>query len=159
MRSTHSEVTCGRSTLIPVPDFCGKLKFMLRDLLKDHTDMSLSLKTVHSPLFFHKIVEIKHFVLWAAILDECQKLLWGRGTVWEEVRKIEGLMVCPYMYITAAHVQGTWQEFHTFYYSLIKKLCWCWNTCQKNVVALISQVTNISFRKCDFKKFLGHSSK
>ena len=95
-------------------------------------------------------------MFWAAILDECQKLLWGTRRVWEEAKQIEWLMVCPY--ITAAHVQGTWQEFHTFYYSKIKKLCWCWKTCQKHVASL-SHVTNISFRKCDFIQFLGQTSK
>ena len=31
--------------------------------------------TVHSPLFFRKIIEIKHFALRTAILDECQNYL------------------------------------------------------------------------------------
>ena len=35
--------------------------------------------TVHSPLFFRKIVEIKRFVLQAAILHECQNYLGGGG--------------------------------------------------------------------------------
>ena len=39
--------------------------------------------TVHSPLFFHKIVKIKRVVLQAAILHGCQNHL-GRGAVWEE---------------------------------------------------------------------------
>ena len=34
-------------------------------------------KTVHSPLFFCKIIEIERFVLQAAILHECQNYLWG----------------------------------------------------------------------------------
>ena len=41
-------------------------------------------------LFFCKIVEIECFVLWAAILHECQNYLGGEAG-WEEVRKIEGL--------------------------------------------------------------------
>ena len=36
-------------------------------------------KTVHSPLFFSKIIEIEGFVLRAAILHECQNYLGGRG--------------------------------------------------------------------------------
>ena len=39
--------------------------------------------TVHSPLFFRKIVKIERFVLQAAILHGCQNHL-GRGVVWEE---------------------------------------------------------------------------
>ena len=35
--------------------------------------------TVHSPLFFHEIVEIERFALQAAILDECQNYLGGGG--------------------------------------------------------------------------------
>ena len=34
-------------------------------------------QTVHSPLFFRKIIEIKRFALWAAILYECQNYLGG----------------------------------------------------------------------------------
>ena len=34
---------------------------------------------VHSPYFPRKIVEIKHFALRAAILDECQNYLGGGG--------------------------------------------------------------------------------
>ena len=47
-------------------------------------------KTVHSPLFFRKIVEIERFALPAAILHECQNYLGG-GAVWEEAKRIEGL--------------------------------------------------------------------
>ena len=36
-------------------------------------------KTVHSPLFFRKIVEIERYVLRAAILHECQNYLGGGG--------------------------------------------------------------------------------
>ena len=36
--------------------------------------------TVHSPLFFRKIVEIERFALRASILDECQNYL-GAGAV------------------------------------------------------------------------------
>ena len=36
-------------------------------------------QTVHSPLFFRKIIEIEHFALRAAILDECQTYLGGEG--------------------------------------------------------------------------------
>ena len=36
--------------------------------------------TVHSPLFFRKIVEIERFPLRAAILHECQNYL-GRGAI------------------------------------------------------------------------------
>ena len=39
-------------------------------------------------LFFHKIVEIEHFALRAAILDECQNYSGGKGAVWEEAREI-----------------------------------------------------------------------
>ena len=35
--------------------------------------------TVHSPLFFRKIVEIEGFALRAAILHECQNYLRGGG--------------------------------------------------------------------------------
>ena len=35
--------------------------------------------TVHSPLIYRKIVEIKYFALQVAILDECQIYLAGRG--------------------------------------------------------------------------------
>ena len=44
--------------------------------------------TVHSPLFFRKIIEIEGFALRAAILHECQNYLGG-GAVLEEARKIE----------------------------------------------------------------------
>ena len=59
--------------------------------------------TVHSPLFFRKIVEIERFALRPAILPMsplwlmfvlCQwvsKLLWGWGAVWEEARKTESI--------------------------------------------------------------------
>ena len=33
--------------------------------------------TVHSPLFFRKIVKIERFVLQAAILHGCQNHAWG----------------------------------------------------------------------------------
>ena len=36
-------------------------------------------KTVHSPLFFFKIIEIERFALRVAILHECQNYLVGRG--------------------------------------------------------------------------------
>ena len=36
-------------------------------------------KTVHSPLFFRKIIEIERFALRAAILRECQNYLGGGG--------------------------------------------------------------------------------
>ena len=36
-------------------------------------------ETVHSPLFFRKIVEIERFALRAAILHECQNYLGGGG--------------------------------------------------------------------------------
>ena len=36
-------------------------------------------QTVHSPLFFRKIIEIERFELRAAILHECQNYLWGGG--------------------------------------------------------------------------------
>ena len=36
-------------------------------------------ETVHSPLFFCKIVEIARFALRAAILHDCQNYLRGRG--------------------------------------------------------------------------------
>ena len=36
-------------------------------------------QTVHSPLFFRKIIEIERFVLQAAILLECQNYLGGGG--------------------------------------------------------------------------------
>ena len=41
----------------------------------------MPLQTVHTSqsLFFRKIVEIEHFVLRAAILDECQNYLGGGG--------------------------------------------------------------------------------
>ena len=50
----------------------------------------IALQTVHTSqsLFFRKIVNIEHFALRAAILDECQNHLGGRGAVWEEARKI-----------------------------------------------------------------------
>ena len=35
--------------------------------------------TVHSPLFFRKIIEIERFALRAAILHECQNYLGGGG--------------------------------------------------------------------------------
>ena len=35
--------------------------------------------TVHSPIFFRKIVDIERFALPAAILDECQIYLGGGG--------------------------------------------------------------------------------
>ena len=41
-------------------------------------------ETVHSPIFFGKIIEIERFALRAAILHECQNYLGGeknRGTV------------------------------------------------------------------------------
>ena len=47
-------------------------------------------QTIHSPLFFRKIIEIESFALRAAILHECQNYLGG-GPVWEETRKMEGL--------------------------------------------------------------------
>ena len=48
-------------------------------------------ETVHSPLFFSKIVEIEGFAL-RLPLRECQTYLGGgAGAVWEEARKIEGL--------------------------------------------------------------------
>ena len=37
------------------------------------------MKTVHSPLFFRKIIEIESFALRAAILHECQNYLGGGG--------------------------------------------------------------------------------
>ena len=37
------------------------------------------MRTVHSPLFFRKIVEIERFAFRAAILRECQNYLGGRG--------------------------------------------------------------------------------
>ena len=50
----------------------------------------MPLQTVHTSqsLFFRKIVEIEHFALRAAILDECQNYVGGGGVVWEEARKI-----------------------------------------------------------------------
>ena len=39
--------------------------------------MRYSPKTVHSPLFFRKIIEIERFALRTAILDEYQKYLGG----------------------------------------------------------------------------------
>ena len=39
----------------------------------------LSIETVHSPLFFRKIIEIESFALRAAILHECQNYLGGGG--------------------------------------------------------------------------------
>ena len=47
--------------------------------------------TVHSPLFFRKIVEIKRFALRAAILHECQNYLGGEGG-------LGGLAPSPYSY-------------------------------------------------------------
>ena len=35
--------------------------------------------TVHTPLFYRKIVEIEDFALQVAILDECQIYLEGAG--------------------------------------------------------------------------------
>ena len=40
---------------------------------------------------FRKIIENERFALRAAVLHECQNYLWGRETIWEEPRKIEGL--------------------------------------------------------------------
>ena len=55
------------------------------------------LLTVHSPLFFRKIIEIERFALRAAILHECQNYLGEgggeAGAIWEEARKIEGLFI------------------------------------------------------------------
>lgn len=49
-------------------------------------------ESVHSPLFFfRKIIKIECFLLWAAILHDCQNYLSGVGAVWEEERKKEGL--------------------------------------------------------------------
>ena len=36
--------------------------------------------TVHSPLFFCTIIEIERFALRAAIFDECQNYIRGRGS-------------------------------------------------------------------------------
>ena len=42
-------------------------------------EWSYDVKTVHSPLFFRKIIEIESFALRAAILHECQNYLGGGG--------------------------------------------------------------------------------
>ena len=52
---------------------------------------SVKPKTVHSPLFFRKMVAIERFALQAAILDECQNHLEGGERLGAEERKIEGL--------------------------------------------------------------------
>ena len=48
--------------------------------------------TVHSPLFFRKIVEIVRIALQAAILNECQNYLEGRGGL-EESENIRGTVL------------------------------------------------------------------
>ena len=51
-----------------------------------HKASLVALQTVHSPLFFRKIIEIERFALRTAILHECQNYLGGgAGVVWEEV--------------------------------------------------------------------------
>ena len=54
------------------------------------------------------------------------------GAVWEDVRKRKD---CNN--ITAACVQEAWQEFHAFYNSLIKKLCWWWKTCRTCLASIL----------------------
>ena len=49
-----------------------------QSLLRSSCEQGTS-RTVYSPLFFRKIVEIERFALRAAILHECQNYLEGRG--------------------------------------------------------------------------------
>ena len=72
-------------------------------------------ETVHSPIFFGKIIEIERFALRAAILHECQNYLGGeknRGTVLKK----------HHCSSRSGGVTGI--SIHAFYHSLIKKLHW-----------------------------------
>ena len=77
-------------------------------------------KTVHSPLFFRKIVEIARFALRAAILHECQNYLGGGGGLGGS-EKNRGTVITSLQLAFRRHNR---EEFHAFYHSLIKKLRW-----------------------------------
>ena len=51
--------------------------------------------TVHSPLFFRKIVEIEGFALRAAILHECQNYLRGGGLFGRKREKHFSIFLAP----------------------------------------------------------------
>ena len=64
-------------------------------------------QTVHSPLFFRRIIEIERFALRDAILHECQNYLSGGGGLGGSLPRATIPDACPFGTIDLTKKQGT----------------------------------------------------